>query len=190
MSSCHCSSPSGLPTNCGALFSTLPESLRSLTDHLPAQLPILHSHENKTILMGTWWEQEEFDGNKRILMSYWWEQEELDENCLGTWWEQRDFDGKLMGTRGIWWELFGNLMGNQVPTLQKDRKHPLGACLHHPIGSPLQKLRNIPGGMLVPNDTSRWVGPHEQDKFFENILCHVMKYFLYIRFPRVSFVFL
>ncbi len=49
----HCSSPSGLPTNCGAPFSTLPESLTSLTVHLRAHLPVLHSHENKRILMGT-----------------------------------------------------------------------------------------------------------------------------------------
>ncbi len=35
-SACHCSSPSGLPTNCGAPFSTLPESLTSFTVHLRA----------------------------------------------------------------------------------------------------------------------------------------------------------
>jgi hypothetical protein len=94
---------------------------------------------------GFWWE---LDGNKRILMSYWWEQKELDDNCLGTWWEQKDFDGNFLGT---WWEI-------KPPPLQKDKKHPLGACLHHPIGSPLQKLRNILGGMLVPNDINGWVG--------------------------------
>jgi hypothetical protein len=57
-----CGSPSGLPTNCGTPFSTLPESLTSLTVHLPAHLPILHSHGNKRILMGTWWEQKDIDG--------------------------------------------------------------------------------------------------------------------------------
>ncbi len=31
-------------------------------------------------------------------------------------------------------------MGNQAP-LQKHNKHPLGACLRHPIGSPLQKKK-------------------------------------------------
>jgi hypothetical protein len=41
------------------------------------------------------------------------------------------------------------LMGNHPP-LQKDNKHPSEAGLRHPIGSPLQKIRNIPGGMLVP----------------------------------------
>jgi len=47
---------------------------------------------------------------------------------------------------GTVWELDG-----KSPTpLQKDNKHPLGGCLCHPIGSPLQKIRNIPGGMLVP----------------------------------------
>jgi hypothetical protein len=35
---CHCGSPSGLPTNCGAPFSTLPESRTSLTVHLRAHL--------------------------------------------------------------------------------------------------------------------------------------------------------
>jgi hypothetical protein len=35
-SASHCSSPSGLPTNCGAPFSTLPESLTSFTVHLRA----------------------------------------------------------------------------------------------------------------------------------------------------------
>jgi hypothetical protein len=35
-SACHCSSPSGLPTNCGAPFSTLLESLTSFTVHLRA----------------------------------------------------------------------------------------------------------------------------------------------------------
>jgi hypothetical protein len=34
-------------------------------------------------------------------------------------------------------------MGNQAPTPKKDKKHPLGACLRHPIGSPRQKKRNI-----------------------------------------------
>ncbi len=83
-SACHCSSPSGLPTNCDASFSTLPESLTSLTVHLRAHLPSLHSHGNKRIWMGTWWELEKFDGN-----------------CLGTWWEQKDIYGLLIGTRGI-----------------------------------------------------------------------------------------
>jgi hypothetical protein len=55
----------------------------------------------------------ELDENKRILMGYWWEQEEFDGNCVGTWWEI------------------------QSPPLQKDKKQPLGACLHHPIGSPI-----------------------------------------------------
>jgi hypothetical protein len=36
-------------------------------------LPILHSHGNKRVLMGTWWEQKEFDGNKRNLMGIVWE---------------------------------------------------------------------------------------------------------------------
>ncbi len=44
-SACHCSSPSGLPTNCGgAPFSTLPGSLTSFTVHLRAHLPAFHSH--------------------------------------------------------------------------------------------------------------------------------------------------
>jgi hypothetical protein len=38
-SACHYSSPSGLPTNCGAPFSTLPESLTSFIFHLRAHLP-------------------------------------------------------------------------------------------------------------------------------------------------------
>jgi len=96
-SACHYGSPSGLPTNCDTPFSTLPKSLTSLTVQLPAHLcsglPILNSHGNKRILLGTWWEQEEFDG---II--------------LGTWWEQKEIDGLLMGTRGIRWEFFGNFM--------------------------------------------------------------------------------
>jgi hypothetical protein len=34
------------------------------------------------------------------------------------------------------WELDGK---SSPPPLQKDKKHPLGACLCHAIGSPLQK---------------------------------------------------
>jgi len=41
---CHGSSPSGLSTNCGVPFSTLPESLTSFTVHLRAHLPAFHSH--------------------------------------------------------------------------------------------------------------------------------------------------
>ncbi len=109
----------------------------------------------------------------------------------GTWWE---LFANLVRTKGFWWDIDGNkrnLMGTwweiKSPSLQKDKKHPLGACLHHPIGSPLQKLRNIPRGMLVPNNASKWVGSREQEKIFENIPCHVMKSFLYICFPCGKF---
>ncbi len=109
----------------------------------------------------------------------------------GTWWK---LFGNLVRTKGFWWDIDGNkrnLMGTwweiKSPSLQKDKKHPLGACLHHPIGSPLQKLRNIPRGMLVPNNASKWVGSHEQEKIFENIPCHVMKSFLYICFHVANF---
>jgi hypothetical protein len=51
---------------------------------------------------------------------------------------------------GIFWELDENrriLMGTiweiKPQPLQKDKKHPLGACLRHPTVSPLQKIRNI-----------------------------------------------
>jgi hypothetical protein len=47
-------------------------------------------------------------------------------------------------------EIDGNLMEIKPPPLQKDKKHPLGGCLHHPIWWPLQNIRNIPVGMLVP----------------------------------------
>jgi hypothetical protein len=47
--------------------------------------------------------------------------------------EEEEFDGNCVGT---WWEI-------QPPPLQKDKKQPLGACLRHPIGLHLQKLRNI-----------------------------------------------
>jgi hypothetical protein len=115
-----CGSPSGLPTNCGTPFSTLPESLTSLAVHLSANLcsPCLSSiamrtkgfwwelfgnlmrtkrywwviDGNKKNLMGFFWD---LDENKRILMGYWREQEEFDGNFLGTWWEQKDFDGLL-----------------------------------------------------------------------------------------------
>ncbi len=152
-----------------------------------------------------WWE---LNGNKRNLMGTWWEQTDFDELLMGTrgtWWE---LFPNLVRTKGFWWELFANLVrtkgfwwdidGNKrnlmgtwweikSPSLQKDKKHPLGACLHHPIGSPLQKLRNIPRGMLVPNNASKWVGSREQEKIFENIPCHVMKSFLYICFPCGKF---
>jgi hypothetical protein len=62
-SACHGSSPSGLPTNCGAPFSTLPESRRFIF-----VLTCLSS-----IAMGTkgfCWEP---DGNKRNLMGIFWE---------------------------------------------------------------------------------------------------------------------
>jgi hypothetical protein len=55
-SACHCSSPSGLPTNCGAPFSALPESLTSFTVHLRAHLPafqsqILTAHNIGTVFL-------------------------------------------------------------------------------------------------------------------------------------------
>jgi hypothetical protein len=81
-SACHCGSPSGLPTNCGAPFSTLP---KSLTVHLSARSPVL------TCLYPIAWEQNDFDGNlmgtRGILMGI---VQELDENKR-----------ILMGTRGI-----------------------------------------------------------------------------------------
>ncbi len=49
-SACHCSSPSGLPTSCGAPFSTLPEStsfivqLRAPPACSPACIPYPFSH--------------------------------------------------------------------------------------------------------------------------------------------------
>jgi hypothetical protein len=43
---------------------------------------------------------------------------------------------------GTFWEL--DRKPSPYLPLQKDKKLPLGAWLHHPIGSPLQKLRNIP----------------------------------------------
>jgi hypothetical protein len=54
-SACHCGSPSGLPTNCGAPFSTLPESLAV---HLSARSPVLTclsfiAMGTKRFLMGT-----------------------------------------------------------------------------------------------------------------------------------------
>jgi hypothetical protein len=133
---------------------------------------------------------------------FWWELNGNKRNLMGTWWEQKDFDELLMGTRGTWWELFANLVrtkgfwwdidGNKrnlmgtwweikSPSLQKDKKHPLGACLHHPIGSPLQKLRNIPRGMLVPNNASRWVGSREQEKnlWEYSMPCHEI-FFIYL----------
>jgi len=191
-SACHCSSPSGLPTNCGAPLSTLPVSHRFIFVLTCAHLPILHRNGNKRFLLGTWWEQNEFDGNligtrgiwwelfgnsmgtkvfwleffENLMRTkgYWWVIDGNKRNLMGTWWEQKDIDGLLMGTRGIWSELDRNkrifdgilmgtdwnLMGNQAPTLQKDMNHPLGACLCHPIGSRLQKIRNIHVGMLVP----------------------------------------
>ncbi len=64
-SACHCRSPSGLPTNCGIPFSTLPESLTSLTVHLRA-------HVCSPAYPPQTWEQKDFDGNligtKEILM--------------------------------------------------------------------------------------------------------------------------
>jgi hypothetical protein len=123
---------------------------------------------------GFWWV---IDGNKRNLMRIVWELGENNRILMGYWWEQEEFDGNFLGT---WWEI------KSLP-LQKDKKHPLGACLHHPIGSPLQKLRNILGGMLVPNDANKWVGSHEQDKIFENIPCHVMEYYIYIHLPCGKF---
>jgi hypothetical protein len=150
-----CGSPSGLPTNCGTPFSTLPESLTSLTVHLRAHLPILHTHGNKRIMMGTWWEQEEFDGN---FLGTWWEQKnidgnnwnlmgifwELDENkriLMSYWREQEEFDGNLMGTKGFWWVIVGNernLIGIFLETVWeldgKSNPHPF------------KKIRNSPWG--------------------------------------------
>jgi hypothetical protein len=76
----------------------------------------------------------EVDENKRID-ALWQEQEEFDEK-FGNLMRTKGFDGLLMGTRGIWWELFGNLMEIQSPAHLQNKKHPLGACWLHPIGSP------------------------------------------------------
>jgi hypothetical protein len=130
-----CGSPSGLPTNCGTPFSTLPESLTSLAVHLGAHLcsPCLSSIAIGT--KGFWWELDGnkwnlmgivwgLDENKRILMGYWWEYQEYDENFLRTWWEQKilmgywreqqDFDGNKRILMEYWWEqeeFDGNCMG-------------------------------------------------------------------------------
>jgi len=40
---------------------------------------------------------------------------------------------------GTWWEI-------KHPPLQKHNKHVLGACVCHPIGSPLQKNEKQPWG--------------------------------------------
>jgi hypothetical protein len=67
----------------------------------------------------------------------------------------------LMRTKGFWWLIDGNkrnlmetVLGTwweiKPPPLQKDKKHPLWACLRHPIWWPLQNIRKIPVGMLVP----------------------------------------
>jgi hypothetical protein len=63
---------------------------------------------------------------------------------MGIVWELDKNKRILMGT---FWELDGK--SSPPPPFQKDKKHPLGACLHHPIGSPLTKIRNIPVDMLV-----------------------------------------
>ncbi len=93
------------PTNCGAPFPTLPESLTSLTIHLRA-------HQCSPACPPLPWEQKDFNGNsmgtQRISMGTRWKQEEFHGNFLGIWWEQKDIDGNLMGTKGIWWELFVN----------------------------------------------------------------------------------
>jgi hypothetical protein len=50
---------------------------------------------------------------------------------------------------GIVWELDGK---SSPHPFKKKKKHPLGACLCHPIGSPLQKIRSIGAPhMLYPN---------------------------------------
>jgi hypothetical protein len=69
-----------LPTNCGVPFTTLPESLTSLTTHLcsPACPP-------------SPWEQKGFDGNLRNLMVIVWELDEDKSILMGTIWE---LDGK------------------------------------------------------------------------------------------------
>ncbi len=89
ISACHCSSPSGLPTNCDAPFSILFESLVSLSVHVRAYL-CSPAYPQKP------WEQKEFDGN-----------------CLGTCKNKKIIDGLLVGTRWIWWQLPGNLIGTE-----------------------------------------------------------------------------
>jgi len=52
-----------------------------------------------------------------------------------------------MGTREISWELDGKSSSHHF---KKIRNIPGGACLQHPIGSPIKKIRNISlGDMLV-----------------------------------------
>jgi hypothetical protein len=103
----------------------------------------------------TWWEQKDFDGllmgtrgiwlepfeNLMRTKGFWWEQEESDRNCLRTWWEQKDVDGLLMGTRGIWWEQWIGI--EPAHPLKKTKKHPMGACWCHSIGSPRMLYPNV-----------------------------------------------
>jgi hypothetical protein len=52
---------------------------------------LMRTYGNKRILMGSWWEQKEFDGKKIILMGTRW-----------IWWEQMVFDGLLIGASHVW----------------------------------------------------------------------------------------
>jgi hypothetical protein len=105
-SACHCSSPSGLLTNCGAPFSTLSESLTSVRRmsachcSYPSGLPT-NCDAPFSILF------ESLTSLTVHLRAY---------LCSSAYprkpWEQKKFDKNLMGTKriliGIFWVLDGN----------------------------------------------------------------------------------
>ncbi len=132
-SACHCSSPSGLLTNCGAQSSTLPESLTSvrrmsachcgspsgLPTNRDAQFSILfESLTSLTVHLRAYlcssayprkpWEQKKFDknlmGTKRILIGIFWVLDGNKRNFFGTWWEQDEFDENRKNLITNWWE--------------------------------------------------------------------------------------
>jgi hypothetical protein len=109
-SACHVAPLPACPRDVALRLALCP-SLSLVSPFTCAHLPILHSH-----------------GNKRILMGYWWEHEEFDGDFLRTWWEQKDIDGLLMGTWRIWWGFFENLMRTKGYwwVIEGNKKNPMG----------------------------------------------------------------
>jgi hypothetical protein len=85
----------------------------------------------------------EIDENKWILMGYWWGQNNFDGLLMGTRWIWWEFFGNLMGNQAPLWpfkkirtSLGGMFASPDWLTPSKNKKHPLGVCWCHPIATP------------------------------------------------------
>ncbi len=137
-----CGSHSGLPTNCGTPFSTLPESLTSLTVHLRAHLC---SPAYPPLLKGTRRIRWELSGILMGTKGFCWVIVRKKRNLVGIFLE-------LDEIKGFWWDIGGNkrnLMGTVWELDGKSSPHPF------------KKIRNRTWGMFAPPN---WLIPSKNTK--------------------------